>query len=133
MVSSDFLLAAQPAAREPPAKDAFSGRDLRRKEGPMTGTLHARLEESIEECIVSRRNYYMGLWAGKLFGFSGDELQAYAFGIVEADYEEAGHDDVMRKLVRDFFVRGSEIARMDIERELCRTYAVAARQVGATD
>jgi hypothetical protein len=74
----------------------------------------------------------MGLWAGKLFGFSGNELQAYAFSVVEADYEEAGYDDVMPKLVRDFSVRCSEMRRMDIERELCRTYAVAARQVDAT-
>jgi hypothetical protein len=75
---------------------------------------------------------FYGVVGGQAVRIFWERTKAYAFSVVEADYEEAGYDDVMPKLVRDFSVRCSEMRRMDIERELCRTYAVAARQVGAT-
>lgn len=50
---------------------------------------------------IARRNKLVGLWAAELMGRTGDEAQAYASEVIRADFEEAGHEDVIRKLVRD--------------------------------
>ena len=49
----------------------------------------------------ARRNKLLGLWAADLMGKVGSEAEAYAADVVKADFEEAGHDDVVRKLVGD--------------------------------
>ncbi|MCC6864073.1 MAG: DUF1476 domain-containing protein, partial [Rhodobacteraceae bacterium] len=46
-----------------------------------------------------RRNKLVGLWAAKLLGRSDDE--AYAMSIVSSDFEEAGIEDVVRKVAAD--------------------------------
>ena len=49
----------------------------------------------------ARRNKLLGLWAAELMGKSGDEASAYATEVVKADFEEAGHEDVVRKVAGD--------------------------------
>ena len=49
----------------------------------------------------ARRNKLVGLWAAALLGKSDDEATAYAMSVVSADFEEAGIEDVVRKLVAD--------------------------------
>lgn len=49
----------------------------------------------------ARRNKLLGLWAAELMGKSGDEADAYAMRVVEADFEEAGVEDVVRKVAED--------------------------------
>jgi hypothetical protein len=50
---------------------------------------------------VARRNKLLGLWAAELMGKSGDEATEYAKSVVLADFEEAGHEDVVRKVAAD--------------------------------
>jgi hypothetical protein len=49
----------------------------------------------------ARRNKLAGLWAAGLMGLSGDEAAAYALSVVQADFEEQGSEDVVRKLAAD--------------------------------
>ena len=49
----------------------------------------------------ARRNKLLGLWAAGLMGKSGDEAEAYAKEVVRADFEEAGDEDVYRKVAGD--------------------------------
>ena len=49
----------------------------------------------------ARRNKLLGLWAAGLMGKSGDDATAYAMEVVNADFEEAGIEDVVRKVVGD--------------------------------
>ncbi len=49
----------------------------------------------------ARRNKKLGLWAAGLLGRSGAEAEAYAMEVIRADFEEAGHDDVFRKVCSD--------------------------------
>ena len=51
--------------------------------------------------MVARRNKLIGLWAAELLGKSDEDAQAYAVEVIRADFEEAGHDDVVRKLAGD--------------------------------
>ena len=50
---------------------------------------------------TARRNKLAGLWAAGLLGKSGTDAAEYAMSIVQADFEEAGDDDVVRKLAAD--------------------------------
>lgn len=49
----------------------------------------------------ARRNKLVGLWAAELMGKTGDAAAAYALEVVQADFEEAGIEDVVRKLAAD--------------------------------
>jgi hypothetical protein len=49
----------------------------------------------------ARRNKLVGLWAAGLLGKTGEAAAEYAVEVVNADIEEAGHEDVVRKLVAD--------------------------------
>ncbi|MBU2963053.1 DUF1476 domain-containing protein [Citreicella sp. C3M06] len=49
----------------------------------------------------ARCNKLLGLWAAELLGKQGTDADAYAREVVKADFEEAGHEDVVRKLVAD--------------------------------
>ncbi|NBD29632.1 MAG: DUF1476 family protein [Alphaproteobacteria bacterium] len=56
----------------------------------------------------ARRNKLVGLWAAELLGKSGDDAEAYAREVVKADFEEAGHEDVYRKLAGDLGDKADE-------------------------
>lgn len=49
----------------------------------------------------ARCNKLLGLWAAALLGRDGDAAQAYAAEVIRADFEEGGHEDVIRKLTAD--------------------------------
>ena len=56
----------------------------------------------------ARRNKLLGLWAADLMGKSGDEAAAYAKEVIKADFEEAGHEDVYRKVSGDLGDKADE-------------------------
>ncbi|MEM9128791.1 MAG: DUF1476 domain-containing protein [Pseudomonadota bacterium] len=58
-------------------------------------------DEQMKFKAEARRNKLVGLWAAELLGKSGDEAEAYAKDVVMADFEEAGHEDVVRKVAGD--------------------------------
>ena len=49
----------------------------------------------------ARCNKLLGLWAADLLGKSGDDATAYARDVIRADFEEAGDEDVYRKVKAD--------------------------------
>ena len=49
----------------------------------------------------ARRNKLLGLWAAELLGKSGDDADAYAKEVIASDFEEAGDEDVYRKVSGD--------------------------------
>ncbi|MFT5743909.1 MAG: hypothetical protein ACI86S_001987 [Paracoccaceae bacterium] len=49
----------------------------------------------------ARCNKLLGLWAAELLGKSGDDVDAYVREVIKSDFEEAGHEDVFRKLTAD--------------------------------
>ena len=61
----------------------------------------------------ARANKLLGLWAAELLNKSGDDAEAYAREVVKADFEEAGHEDVVRKVAGDLgeFSSADEVRR----------------------
>ena len=56
----------------------------------------------------ARANKLLGLWAADLLGKSGDAAAAYATEVVKSDFEEAGHEDVYRKVSGDLGDKADE-------------------------
>ncbi len=56
----------------------------------------------------ARRNKLLGLWAADLMGKTGDDAKAYAVEVVKSDFEEAGDEDVYRKVSGDLGEKASE-------------------------
>lgn len=58
-------------------------------------------DEEMQFKAVARRNKLLGLWAAEIMGLEGDAADEYAKSVVIADFEEAGHEDVVRKVAGD--------------------------------
>ncbi len=74
----------------------------------------------------ARRNKLLGLWAAGLMGKSGDEAAAYAKEVVAADFEEAGDDDVFRKISADLGGKADTVA---IRTQMAALMVEAKRQL----
>lgn len=65
-------------------------------------------DEELRFKAMARRNKMLGLWAAGLLGKSGADADAYAKEVVLADFEEAGDDDVVRKVAKDLAGKADE-------------------------
>ncbi len=74
----------------------------------------------------ARRNKLVGLWAAALLGKSGEEAAQYAISVVNADFEEAGIEDVVRKLTADL---GTHASDADIRAKMKEMLPVAKSQL----
>lgn len=80
---------------------------------------------------MARRNKLLGLWAAEKLGKSGEDAAAYAKSVVMADFEEAGDEDVFRKVRKDF--DDAKVAESDhqIRRTMDELLARAVQEVQA--
>lgn len=83
-------------------------------------------DEEMTFKAVARRNKLTGLWAAGLLGKSGTDADDYAKSVVLADFEEAGHEDVVRKLVADL---GDKVDANTIRAKMDEMMAVAKDQI----
>ncbi len=74
----------------------------------------------------ARRNKLAGLWAAALLGKDGDAATEYAMSVVSADFEEAGSEDVVRKLAADL---GDKASADQIRAKLAELLPVAKAQL----
>lgn len=77
--------------------------------------------------IIARRNKLLGQWAGALLGKS--DIDAYAKEVVVADFEEAGEEDVVRKVSGDLQAAGLSQTADDVRVKMIELLAVAADQI----
>jgi hypothetical protein len=63
-------------------------------------------DEELRFKANARRNKLFGLWAAEKLGLSGGDADKYAKDVVMADFEEAGDDDVFRKVRKDLDAKG---------------------------
>ena len=74
----------------------------------------------------ARRNKLLGLWAAGLMGITGDDADTYAVSVVKSDFEEAGHEDVYRKISGDL---GDKADEATIRAKMKELMAVAKSEV----
>lgn len=78
--------------------------------------------------IVARRNRLLGNWAAELMGLTAEEADAYAKAVVQADFEEAGDEDVVRKLLGDLTAAGVDTSEADVRAAIDAKMVDARRQ-----
>ena len=86
-------------------------------------------DEELRFKAEMRRNKLVGLWAAGELGIAGDEADAYAKTVVEADFEEPGPDDVIRKVMGDFEAKGVDISEHLVRRKLDECMTEAMEQI----
>ncbi len=79
--------------------------------------------------IMARRNKLLGMWAAEQLGLAGSEAEAYARSVVVADFEEAGDEDVYRKIAGDFEAKKVDISEHRIRRHMAELLDTARQQV----
>jgi len=77
----------------------------------------------------ARRNKLLGLWAADLMGISGDEVKEYVKAVIKSDFEEAGDDDVFRKVKADFEAKNVDQSDHQLRRTMDEFMAKAIEQV----
>jgi hypothetical protein len=82
-------------------------------------------DEEMQFRVHARRNRLLGAWAAEKMGLSAVEAEAYAKSVVQADFEESGDEDVVRKLIGDLTSAGIETDEGEV-----RT-ALEAKQIEA--
>ncbi len=78
--------------------------------------------------VEARRNRLLGLWAAEKLGKSGDDAAAYAKEVVRADFQEAGDEDVYRKVAGDLGERAGEA---EIRAKMSALMAEADEQIAS--
>jgi hypothetical protein len=88
-------------------------------------------DETLRFKAEARRNKMVGLWAAEKMGMSAEAALEYARAVVNADFEEPGDADVVRKLRQDFDAKGVEVSDEEIRTQLDRLLTIAAEQISA--
>ncbi|MEE4538453.1 MAG: DUF1476 domain-containing protein [Erythrobacter sp.] len=83
--------------------------------------------------VAARRNRLLGEWAAGLMDLTQEETDAYKKAVVQADFEEAGDEDVIRKLLGDLTAADADVAESDIRAKLEEMNAEAKRQLMSED
>ena len=87
--------------------------------------------EEFDVKVVARRNKLLGLWVAEKVGLSGDDALAYAKEVIISDFEEAGDDDVYRKVKADLDAKKLNISEHQIRREMEDFLSIARDQMTA--
>ena len=88
-------------------------------------------DEELKFKASARRNKLLGQWAAEKLGLTGTEVDAYAKEVVVADFEEAGDEDVFRKLRKDFDAKGVSESDHQIRRTMQELMETAVAQIKA--
>jgi len=91
-------------------------------------TKYAR-DEEMQFRVLARRNRLLGEWAAGLMDLTAAETDAYAKEVIQAEFEEGGDEDVVRKLLGDLTSAKVEIDEDKIRATLEHKAVEARRQL----
>ena len=86
-------------------------------------------DEEVAFRIVARRNRLVGQWAAELMQLTPAETDAYAKAVVQADFEEAGDEDVVRKVYGDLTAANVDVDEAAVRRAREEETGEARRQL----
>ena len=66
----------------------------------------------------ARRNKLLGLWVAEKMGLTGDAAEAYSKEVIAADFEEAGDEDVYRKVSSDLDAKAAGVSEQDLRDQM---------------
>jgi len=85
-------------------------------------------DEEMQFKVTARRNKLLGHWAAEKMGLTAEETEAYGKAVVQADFEEAGDDDVLRKVLGDLTTASVEADEVMVRAAMEELMVEARRQ-----
>ena len=79
--------------------------------------------------IQARRNKLLGQWAAERMDLDSAETESYARSVVQAEFEEAGDEDVIRKVLGDLLMAGLDVTDAEVRKALEAKAVEARRQL----
>jgi len=79
-----------------------------------------QIDQELKFKVEARSNKYLGEWAGSQLGKTEEERRKYIQEIIKADMEEAGSEDVFRKIKEDFKTASISIGDSEIRDQMDR-------------
>jgi len=73
-------------------------------------------DEELQFKVSARRNKYLGQWASQILGYDQEKEKEYIQTVIKSDFEEAGDEDVLRKLKAD--LKDHNISDEDIRKKM---------------
>ena len=73
-------------------------------------------DEELQFKVSARRNKYLGQWASQILGYNQNQEKEYIQSVIKADFEEAGDEDVFRKIQAD--LKDHNISAEDIRKKM---------------
>ena len=86
-------------------------------------------DQELQFKVEVRRNKLLGLWAAEMLDLKGADADAYAKEVVAADFEEAGDQDLVRKLLGDFAGKSVEMSEHRLRKKMDELVSVAKGQI----
>lgn len=86
-------------------------------------------DQDLQFKAAARRNKLLGLWVADKLGKSEAEADAYAKSVLMADFEEAGDDDVLRKVRADLAAHGVTLSDAEIRAQMESLLAEAKKSL----
>jgi hypothetical protein len=87
------------------------------------------MDEDMAFRVAARRNRLLGHWAAEKMALTSEETDAYAKEVIQADFEEAGDGDVIRKILGDLIAAGVDIDEAGVRAALEEKAVEARRQL----
>ena len=87
------------------------------------------LDEEQKFKAEARRNRLLGMWVAEKLGKTGADADAYAREVVKSDVEEAGEEDVFRKVSGDLGTAKADVSEHQIRRKMQELMSVAIEQI----
>ena len=87
------------------------------------------MDEETAFRVAARRNRLLGHWAAEKMGLTPEETEAYAKEVVQADFEEVGDEDVIRKVLGDLTSAGCDVDEATVRATLEEKNVEARRQL----
>ena len=88
-----------------------------------------KLEQEQQFRAAARRNKKLGRWAAEQMGLVGEDVDAYIMEVVKSDFEEAGDDDVFRKVKADLEAKEIKVSDEDLRARMDGFLADACREI----
>ena len=87
-----------------------------------------KMDQDLQFKVQVKTSRLFGLWAAEKLGITGDEANLYASEVVDADFEEPGFEDVLRKVNDDFSAKGVSVEDEEMRRVLGEKFEEVKRE-----
>ena len=81
-----------------------------------------QMDEELQFKIAARSNKYLGEWASSMLGKNEEDKKNYIQEIIRSDLEEAGQEDVFRKIKKDFQAASISVEEKEIRDQMEKAF-----------